>query len=495
MTRPIVWTIAGSDSSGGAGIQADLKTFQALGVHGCSVTTAITAQNNHKLHDIEFISEKKVLSQLVSLHDNMPPDAIKIGMLGSIPLINALIPLLAPFRSKIIIDPVMISSSGYPLFKNDLNEYIVHLKKIFPLVELITPNLDETKLLMNRDITSYQDIENAAYDLLSLGVKNVLIKGGHFTDSIHSQDFWTNGNEAFWLHSARKPHQSIRGTGCTLSSAISACIALGYEMKDALVIAKMFINQSIRLSYSIKNTTHLSISTWPEHHEDLPTLSPSPTHLDSSIPFKAIAETDPLGLYPVVDNTAWLDTLLPHGVKTIQLRVKDKQGIALENEIKKAIAIANRYSAKLFVNDYWELAIKHNAYGIHLGQEDILTADLKQIQQAGIRLGISTHCYHEVARAHHIKPSYIACGPIYATSSKIMPFQPQGIEKLHRWRRTLPYPLVAIGGINLERLPDVLSTKVDGIAMISAITHASDPISMTRQLLTQLEQVSLSNAL
>ncbi len=195
-----------------------------------------------------------------------------------------------------------------------------------------------------------------------------------------------------------------------------------------------------------------------------------------------------LGLYPVVDDKIWLERLLPLGVKTIQLRIKHMSAEELEKQIQESIAIANRYQAKLFINDYWELAIKHGAYGVHLGQEDLCSADVKKIEQAGLRLGISTHCESEVARAHMFRPSYIACGPIYPTTSKIMPFAPQGIANLQRWRRILSnYRLVAIGGINLERFPAVLATKVDGIALISAILSAENPEEVTCQLLRMMD--------
>jgi hydroxymethylpyrimidine kinase/phosphomethylpyrimidine kinase/thiamine-phosphate diphosphorylase len=180
--------------------------------------------------------------------------------------------------------------------------------------------------------------------------------------------------------------------------------------------------------------------------------------------------------------------LLPLGVKTLQLRIKNKQGLELENEIKRSIMLAEKYQANLFINDYWEMAIRYGAYGVHLGQEDLETADMTAIRQAELRLGISTHCYYEVARAHALNPSYIACGPIFTTTSKVMSFAAQGIAQLKRWRRTLNYPLVAIGGINAERIPDVLATKVDGIAMISAITQAKDPIATTKSLMNVMEQ-------
>lgn len=127
---------------------------------------------------------------------------------------------------------------------------------------------------------------------------------------------------------------------------------------------------------------------------------------------------------------------------------------------------------------------------MHLGQEDLFDADIDAIYHSGLSLGVSTHCYYEVARAHTHNPSYIACGPIYFTDSKAMAFQPQGIEQLKRWRRTLSYPMVAIGGINLERLSEILESQVEGISIISAITQASDPSAAIKEFLLQINQTN-----
>lgn len=201
---------------------------------------------------------------------------------------------------------------------------------------------------------------------------------------------------------------------------------------------------------------------------------------------------EPLGLYPIVDHVDWLKKLLPLGVKTIQLRIKDKIGSELENQVCTAVEIANQYGARLFINDYWELAIHYQAYGVHLGQDDLIDANLEKIRQSGLRLGISTYHDIEVVRAQKIKPSYIACGPIFHTSSKQIPFAPQGIDGLNHWQHVLAdYPIVAIGGINIERFPSVLKTKVSGIAMISAITQAEDPIAATKQFLKMIDDYAV----
>lgn len=191
-----------------------------------------------------------------------------------------------------------------------------------------------------------------------------------------------------------------------------------------------------------------------------------------------------LGLYPVVDSVAWIERLLAAGVKTIQLRIKDKQDDEVEADVIAAIALGRRYDARLFINDYWRLAIKHQAYGVHLGQEDLETTDIEAIRAAGLRLGVSTHDDMEIDVALAAHPSYIALGHVFPTQTKQMPSAPQGLEQLARHIDRLgDYPTVAIGGISLERAPAVLATGVGSIAVVSAITQADDWQAATTQLL------------
>lgn len=488
MMQPIVWTIGGSDPSGGAGIQADLHTLQQLGVHGASVITAITAQNARHITDIHYVLPEQIATQLATLQSEMPANVIKIGMLGHAATIACLRHFLQNYAGFVALDPVLVATSGRALFTADIENYIQQLTSLFPRVDLLTPNVQEAEILTGMHIQHYQDIKKAANALLALGVKNVLIKGGHFANDHFSQDYWTNDVESCWLANFRYPPKNYRGTGCVFASATAASLALGYGLKDALVIAKMYINQGIRLAQAIsEDTTLLTHVGWPEDEIDLPYVSDQPLRqLSPSFPH---CGTIALGLYPIVDSSEWLKTLLPTGVEIIQLRIKDKRGRVLENEIQQSINLANQYGAQLFINDYWELAIRYGAYGVHLGQDDLKTADIKKIYQAGLRLGISTHCYYEVAQAHRYRPSYLACGPIFATMSKIMAFSPQGITHLKRWQRTLKnYPVVAIGGINSSNISDVLATNVSGIAMISAITQAQDPIQATQTLLEQVKK-------
>lgn len=192
-----------------------------------------------------------------------------------------------------------------------------------------------------------------------------------------------------------------------------------------------------------------------------------------------------LGLYPVVDTVQWIARLLDAGVKTLQLRVKDLPDEDVEPAIIDAITLGRKYDARLFINDYWRLAVKHKAYGVHLGQEDLDTADLQAILDAGLRLGISTHDDDELARAVAVNPSYIALGHIFPTQTKDMPSAPQGLSELARHIVQLngSFPTVAIGGISIDRAPSVLDCGVGSIAVVSAITQAADWRAATAELL------------
>ena len=201
-----------------------------------------------------------------------------------------------------------------------------------------------------------------------------------------------------------------------------------------------------------------------------------------------------LGLYPVVDSLLWIERLLAAGVTTIQLRIKELDDAQVEQDIAAAIALGKRYQARLFINDYWRLAIKHGAYGVHLGQEDLETADLAAIQQAGLRLGVSTHDEQELAIAKAVRPSYIAMGHIFPTQTKQMPSSPQGLTVLKQMVDNTPdYPAVAIGGISIERVPAVLATGVGSVAVVSAITLSDDWQQATAQLLHLIEGKELAD--
>ncbi|MET1415210.1 thiamine phosphate synthase [Roseibium sp. HPY-6] len=180
--------------------------------------------------------------------------------------------------------------------------------------------------------------------------------------------------------------------------------------------------------------------------------------------------------YPLVDSAEWVGRLVPSGVKLLQLRIKDMPEPELRNEISASKAICDRYGCQLIVNDHWKLAIETECDFLHLGQEDLADADLEAIRRAGLRLGVSTHDGDELDTALSVDPDYIALGPVFPTRSKSLTWAPQGLEKIGGWKRQIgDLPLVAIGGITLERSRDVLQSGADSIAVISDVTGHKDP--------------------
>lgn len=187
------------------------------------------------------------------------------------------------------------------------------------------------------------------------------------------------------------------------------------------------------------------------------------------------------GFYPVVDDVRWVRRFLPLGVRTIQLRIKGQPEAEARRQIREALAIAADYDdCQMIVNDYWREAIREGAVWLHLGQEDLAGADRAAIRAAGIKLGISTHSPEELANALDARPDYVALGPIYETTLKKMPWSPQGLERIGEWKARFACPLVAIGGITLERAPAVLAAGADSIAVVSDVLRAPDPDDRVR---------------
>ena len=195
----------------------------------------------------------------------------------------------------------------------------------------------------------------------------------------------------------------------------------------------------------------------------------------------------PIGFYPVVPTADWVQRLLDWGVRTVQLRIKsaDHSSAEIAAQVQAAVVAGRAVpGAQVFINDHWKLALEYaaqGAYGVHLGQEDLDTADIEALRYAGLRLGLSTHTPAELVRAHAVLPSYLAIGPIYPSTLKVMPYEPVGLERLALWAAQAALhprlPVVAIGGISLERLPGVLgclNSPWDGAAVVSAVTLAAD---------------------
>jgi len=241
-------TIAGSDSSGGAGIQADIKTFFAHGVYGMSVITSITAQNTTGVLEIEDVSDEMVNLQMKAIFDDLYPNSIKIGMVSNKNIIKVIAKNLKLYHAnKVVLDPVMISKSGSHLLKADAIDALK--KELIPLSLIVTPNLMEASELTNKKVTNVYEMKEASKKILELGPKTVLIKGGHLCED--AIDIFYDGKEFYEIKSERIETKNTHGTGCTYSSAIAANLALGYDLFDSILKAKEYITGAIRFSLSI----------------------------------------------------------------------------------------------------------------------------------------------------------------------------------------------------------------------------------------------------
>jgi hydroxymethylpyrimidine kinase / phosphomethylpyrimidine kinase / thiamine-phosphate diphosphorylase len=578
---PIVYTIAGSDSGGGAGIQADLHAIQAFGCHGCSAITCLTAQNSIGVTTIHTPPISFLQEQLHVLHNDLPPISIKIGMLGTPEIAKTVGDFLRTLRQQerdcnensgskvwVVLDPVMISTSGYRLISNDTQQIMI--EEIFPYVDIITPNKYEAEALLGgRLFNSTADIEKGAYDILKLGVSAVLLKGGHTTTTVeehdeqYAQDYFLSSAKYFtkssdfepricdsvkgcWMQSQRYNTEHTHGTGCTLSSSIAAALAIGeqarrrhrenklqqqqsrvYDNDDrysyatsidlisACCLAKAYVTAGIESGVQLgQGPGPVRHTTFPMTSQHYPTIVPSvstPFVTKRRFPFmKAFQSQQPLvtkniattktkatlldddndddipvlgSIIPIVDTLEWIERLCAtKQVSDVQLRIKNVQSmIDVKELVQTAQALCHKANVRLWINDYWDVAIDTGCYGIHVGQEDLFrcvqAGGIDKIHHAGLAFGISTHSFAELSVAIGMKPSYISLGPIYPTGSKNVNFDPQGLSTVTLWRKLIPskIPLIAIGGISSPTLAkSVMEAGADCIAVIGAITQQHD---------------------
>ena len=252
-TYPVVLSIAGSDSSGGAGIQADLKTFSALGVYGATAITAITAQNTKGVHSQFALDPKIVYEQIVAVIEDLHPMAVKIGMLSNKEIVIAVADALSKLSIPIILDPVIVSSSGHRLLSVDAIETIK--ERLVPMATLLTPNIPEMIALTNMPLTNDEEKIKAAQFLINYGINAILLKGGHEEGEIKRDILYIKYKDEIhisYLSSPTIQTKNVHGTGCTLSSAIAAFIARGECLEKAVLKAKEYITEAIRHGANIE---------------------------------------------------------------------------------------------------------------------------------------------------------------------------------------------------------------------------------------------------
>ena len=244
---PIALTIAGSDSGGGAGIQADLKTFAALGIHGTSAITCVTAQNPRGVTGVQPIRAEMVRRQIDAVFAGLRPEAVKTGMLFSAEIIHVVADFFASGqRPPLVVDPVMVATSGAVLLKPSAIRVLK--ERLLPLATLVTPNLDETEILVGRKLRSLDDLQNAAREIHERCGCAALLKGGHLRNTTGAVDVFFDGHKLRLLRARRVPGVSTHGTGCTYSAAVTALLAQGHGLSPAVELAKRHITRAIAQS-------------------------------------------------------------------------------------------------------------------------------------------------------------------------------------------------------------------------------------------------------
>lgn len=248
---PTVLTIAGFDGSGGAGIQADIKTISALGCYATSVLTALPVQNTQGVRNIFPIPVEAVSEQIESILDDIFPDAIKIGMVHTPELVETIVETLGRYKKvPVVFDPVMVATSGHRLIEEETIQTII--EKLFPISDIITPNMDESAILANMDVKTLDDMKIAGERIKEFGCKHILLKGGHQTTEKITSLFYNDTNDFQTFESLKLNTKNTHGSGCTLSSAIASFIAQGNSVDKAVELAQNYVSEAIYHGRDVK---------------------------------------------------------------------------------------------------------------------------------------------------------------------------------------------------------------------------------------------------
>lgn len=457
---PIIWSIAGTDSGAGAGLAADQRAADACAVHLCTAVAAVTAQNTMNVSQVHAVAPELLDAQLAALAADLPPAVVKTGLLGSAANAKVVAHWIDRLRQRgpvqLVIDPVLRATTGASFADDDLLH--AYREELLPRANVLTPNQREAGVLLGE--ATLRNVPAMARALQRLGPNTICITGGDTYEAL-ALDWLQSPHAQGWLSLPRVDTPHHHGTGCTFASALAAALARGFVGADAVVLAKMATTHALQHARSIGQGAGpvCARSGFEQRPDLLPHLS-----LDEQAPTHWLTRQrapDP-GVYAIVDSAERAQAVLSASptVTTLQLRMKRPARLAegrwqtlLIDSIRRCQTAAEAAGVSLFINDHWQAALAAGARALHLGQEDLLTltaADRLRLQQAradGVRLGLSSHSLWELCRSAALAPDYIACGPIWPTTTKDMPWNPQGLDNLAWWVHMSPAPVVGIGGI------------------------------------------------
>ena len=488
--NPIVWSIAGTDSGGGAGLAADQRAAEAFGLHLCPVVAAVTAQNSQAVTRLAPVAPELLDAQLAALAADMPPAAIKTGLLGSADNVAVVARWLDRLRQRapvaLVVDPVLGASTGAAFA--DAAALNAYRTLLLPRATLLTPNGREASALAGEG-GSAADAPAQAHALRALGVQAVCVTGGDSPLAAGWSLDWADTPHARgWLALPRVATPHNHGTGCTFATSAACALALGFVAADALVLAKMATTQALRHGRAAGQgagpvAARAGFATQPDL---LPFMSwgedfdfDSCSRLPDKREMPISSNVPEIGLYAIVDAAERVRQVVQAGVRTVQLRIKmpDAPGAAWHAALRQAVVQAldacRPLGATLVVNDHWRLAAELGAPAVHLGQEDLLAlgeAGRADLADSGLRLGVSSHSLWELCRARSLAPWTIACGPVWPTLTKTMPWRPQGLDNLTWWVRMAGWPVVAIGGIlQPEQAAQAAQSGAAGVCVVRGL--------------------------
>lgn len=464
---PIVWSIAGLDSGGGAGLSADQRAADAAGVHLCPVVAALTAQSSMAVTGIFPVPPEQLDAQLAALADDLPPQALKTGLLGGVAQLRVVTRWVDRLRERgpvaLVVDPVLRASTGAAFADEAMLR--AYREELLPRATVVTPNAREAERLVGEGSAPEQ-----ARALQAWGAGAVCITGGDDTGAL-ALDWLVCPQASGWLALPRREARHNHGTGCCFATALAAALARGFVEADAAVLAKMLTTSGLH--------SHAFAGAGPGPVRPLPGFITEPSLLPGLFDSPPPAWPAPRnglpaveGVYGITDSGAHAAALFSAGLATVQLRLKrmDGEGSAawharLTAEVQPALEAAHRHGATCIVNDHWREALALGVDFVHLGQEDLLAlnpadrAALAQARAGGLRLGLSSHSLWELARAVAWAPDYIACGPVWPTLTKAMPWRAQGLGNLAWWAAVSPVPVVGIGGVLAPQQLAQLATR------------------------------------
>lgn len=492
---PRVLLISGSDSGGGAGLQADIKTCVSCGTFPTNAVSAVTVQNSYGVNHIHTIPARVLKDQINAIQSDIGSSCIKIGMLGSIENVKAVSEHLRTVKycPPVILDPVLISSSGSSLAEKGLVDVLKN--ELLPIATMITPNISEaSQLLDGMLIDSVNSMRLAAKKLHEFGPAYVLVKGGHCMDShLNATDILYDGSQFVEFSKVFLDATNNHGTGCALSSAIASYIAKGETVVSAVSYAKEFVWRSMERSSGICLGSGDQKAMNLAHHVDNWQDARSNVRIPNDIDVSLYAVSSPQTTSQEKSDTEILDSIravVSGGASVIQIRDKISEGGHLTRLVSKIVRFCRPRGVKVIVNDRVDVCIASDACGVHVGQGDIPAHVVRQMIGPDKILGVSCKTVELALKAERDGADYLGCGAVFDTPTK-KTSRRIGIEGVRSIRERVSIPVVAIGGLddtNIEQT--IMGSNCDGVAVVRAIFDAQD-IKRATQHLKQLTDAAL----